>query len=384
MVIVEDARDKSLDSMNGIGFKKGEVRSLTGLRGLAALYVVWFHFVDPTSFSSSYRTFVAHGYLAVDLFFVLSGLVMAMNYKHMFGSGWSWASYVKFLGRRIARVYPLYVGATLFAYLMFRWSNPPGGLRYGSLGRMLDLNLIMVQSWGFTRAFSLDMPAWSISAEWAAYLIFPLLLIPTLFRKPLYGWFAGALSAAMLATMCLLPNTIRHSSDSARLLDFANYTFGLPVVRCISEFILGLLTFRVSGTAFGRRVQGRWFSVSIWIVLLVLLVTPKTDLAVVLAYPLLLLSLLSKIHIPARILSSSPFETLGILSYGIYLLHFIMGGLFEWMQSQGQLHGIIHAHSYVEVLRIPIILMVAFVTNRLIEAPSRRLLRHLFERDAIA
>jgi peptidoglycan/LPS O-acetylase OafA/YrhL len=57
-----------------------EIRSLTGLRGVAVAYVVVHHFFLGLTFTNPFTTFLAHGYLAVDLFFVLSGFVMTLNY----------------------------------------------------------------------------------------------------------------------------------------------------------------------------------------------------------------------------------------------------------------------------------------------------------------
>ena len=57
-----------------------EVRALTGLRGVAALYVVLHHFFSPYSSTNLPQSLLAHGYLAVDLFFTLSGFVMALNF----------------------------------------------------------------------------------------------------------------------------------------------------------------------------------------------------------------------------------------------------------------------------------------------------------------
>ena len=195
---------------------------------------------------------------------------------------------------------------------------------------------------------------------------------------------AGVASVAILAALCMLPASMRHGSNPAKLLDYTEYRFGLPVVRCIAEFVLGLLTFRVASTAFGQRMQARWLAYGVCGAILVLLAVPKTDLLVVLLYPILMLSVLSNAHLPARILSSSAFEELGTLSYAIYLLHEMVGGVFYWVQTEGHTHGIVHAASYTAVLRFPIVLCFAFLANRLIEAPGRRLLRRVFEKNADA
>ena len=109
--------------------ERREIRSLTGLRGIAALYVVLFHYLDGLSYTTPRNVFLAHGYLAVDLFFVLSGFVMTLTYSGMFQAGSSFALFRIFLGRRIARVYPLYFvctfcGALLVVLGLVRWPFP--------------------------------------------------------------------------------------------------------------------------------------------------------------------------------------------------------------------------------------------------------------------
>jgi peptidoglycan/LPS O-acetylase OafA/YrhL len=64
-----------------------EIRALTGLRGLAAIFVVVFHEAGNFSGDGPAATFLRHGYNAVDLFFVLSGFVMALTYGEMWGGG---------------------------------------------------------------------------------------------------------------------------------------------------------------------------------------------------------------------------------------------------------------------------------------------------------
>ena len=87
-----------------------QIRPLTGIRGLAASYVVAYR--APVLSWIRQSEFLRHGYLAVDLFFVLSGFVMAMSYSRMFASGFSPRHYGAFLIRRLARIYPLYLLVT--------------------------------------------------------------------------------------------------------------------------------------------------------------------------------------------------------------------------------------------------------------------------------
>jgi peptidoglycan/LPS O-acetylase OafA/YrhL len=97
---------------------QSEIRSLTGLRGLAAAWVVLYHFHQADASAGALGTFLRHGYLAVDIFFVLSGFVMALSYTHLFAKGLSVQSFGVFLVRRFARIYPLYILMTCLFALM--------------------------------------------------------------------------------------------------------------------------------------------------------------------------------------------------------------------------------------------------------------------------
>ena len=360
-----------------------EIRSLTGLRGVAALYVVGLHFTQGVSPVAALQTFLEHGYMAVDLFFVLSGFVMALNYQAMFASGWSLAAYLKFLGRRIARVYPLYFVCTLAALLLLLTGFLPGISSFGSLSWTLAKNLAMIQVWGFGRDGSLENAAWSISAEWAAYLVFPALLALMLFRKPLIAWLAGLACVVVLMLLCLLSSSFSHTTYLPRSLDLTG-NHGVALIRCIAEFSLGLLSFRVAGTSFGRGLaESRWVATALCVTLLALLTLPGSDLLIALLLPLLMVCTASGKHGVNRILSSGPAEFLGIMSYSIYLTHQFLGPLAYRIQLKASALGIVHAHSYAFLIRWVLILPLAMLANKFIEIPGRRWLRVLFEGDEV-
>jgi len=86
-------------------------RALDGLRGVAALLVVLLHVEWPNHLTNN--RFVQHGYIAVDLFFILSGLVISSNYLTRITT---LGDAKKFLGLRLFRLYPLHL-AVLVAFV---------------------------------------------------------------------------------------------------------------------------------------------------------------------------------------------------------------------------------------------------------------------------
>jgi peptidoglycan/LPS O-acetylase OafA/YrhL len=357
--------------------ERREIRSLTGLRGVAAVYVVFHHYFLGLSFTNPASTFLAHGYLAVDLFFVLSGFVMSLTYRDLFRPDWSPGAMFKFLGRRIARVYPLYLVATIFAFgLIARgWLENPVS---GSLRASLAVNLAMVQAWGFGP--SLDAPGWSISAEWAAYLLFPALLSIAFFRRPVWSWsFAGA-CVTVLAGLCLLPPAIAHNARPIAVLDLHSSYHGFAVWRCLPEFALGILATRLLGTPLGDWLGScQWIGLALCSMILILIAIPRTDLGVVLLFPVLILSLETDHSLPSRVLGSRPIHYLGVLSYSIYLVHDLLGGVMSWVHRSVHALGVAHAQTCAAALGIVLTFPIAACAYKTIELPGRRFLRKLFE-----
>lgn len=78
-----------------------EIRSLTGIRGAAAVAVMVYHFHLNMPSAGLVSTVLNHGYLSLDLFFVLSGFVMV----HMYGDAVKRGAFQKrdFIGHRFVR-----------------------------------------------------------------------------------------------------------------------------------------------------------------------------------------------------------------------------------------------------------------------------------------
>jgi peptidoglycan/LPS O-acetylase OafA/YrhL len=183
---------------------KAEIRALTGARGMAALLVVIYHFYPSDQMvPAALGHIIGKGYLWVDLFFVLSGFVLALNYAHLFAGAWGLRQWGDFLLRRLGRIYPLYIVLTLATLIVTvalfgRISGeglPPGTAVLAHPLRDITANVLLVQSWGIAR--SVNGPGWSISTEWAAYILFPLLAALALFSRT---W----LAFLTMAGACLL------------------------------------------------------------------------------------------------------------------------------------------------------------------------------------
>src|SRR5689334_9429569 len=85
-----------------------ESRALTGIRGVAALWVVLFHLPNPLA-GTAFAQVLSRGYLGVDLFFILSGFVLSYAYRDALPEKPMVRQALRFYAVRLARIYPLHV-----------------------------------------------------------------------------------------------------------------------------------------------------------------------------------------------------------------------------------------------------------------------------------
>ncbi|MDB5311151.1 MAG: Acyltransferase [Gemmataceae bacterium] len=157
-----------------------DIESLTSLRGLAAGWVVLYHFGDDLAFTRAASPLLRMGNMAVPCFFVLSGFVLSYNYLNQFPSI-TWRSYLKFLSLRFARVYPVHLFTLLVLLAMLAVALHTGmsvqHLEDGYGVHDFVLNLFLVHTWVPYFRLNWNYPSWSISSEWFAYILFPLMAI---------------------------------------------------------------------------------------------------------------------------------------------------------------------------------------------------------------
>lgn len=168
--------------------RSGEIKALTGLRLFAAIWVVLFHFRPllaqaAPDVSSALAPVLNSGAQGVDLFFILSGFVLAWNYLDRMGPSWSTRDTLHFLWMRLARVWPVYLVTLHLAALWIIFTLNVGHVPAENADTLTATSyirqLFLVQLWfqPYFDGSSWDGPAWSISAEWLAYLTFGFLAL---------------------------------------------------------------------------------------------------------------------------------------------------------------------------------------------------------------
>ncbi len=179
--------------------KPDRLNALTGLRAFAAVNIVLFHFSNPNWFGPL-APVVNAGYASVSFFILLSGYVMAYNYAARARRGEFEA--VRFWKARFTRLYPIYLLSLLLA-----WRNLP--TEYAQHTHFLFwlgmvLTPLLLQGWVPEIATFLNTPAWTMSAEWFYYLIFPWLArwrrpdrVAPILRRLLAIWLLGLIPGTL-------------------------------------------------------------------------------------------------------------------------------------------------------------------------------------------
>ena len=171
-------------SSSAFSDSKPHYELLDGLRGVAALLVIWYHVFEAFATSPIDQKF-NHGYLAVDFFFILSGFVIGYAYDDR----WKMTMTVKdFVKRRLIRLHPMVVmGAILGACTFYiqgseKWDGSQVSLSVLMLAMLLNLFLIpaipgsKVEVRGNGEMYPLNGPSWSLFFEYIGNILYALFI----------------------------------------------------------------------------------------------------------------------------------------------------------------------------------------------------------------
>jgi peptidoglycan/LPS O-acetylase OafA/YrhL len=302
----------------GLGKKsRPEIAAHYGLRGLASVAVVWGHvffgFLNSGFvFAPGVDWFIRYFQYAVDLFFMLSGFILAYLYAL---APLDWKGFFR---ARAARILPLYYMTLGTMFILLHGKQIFLQHHYqGEPWPMWVANLLLIQEWpGFPFYHSANYPAWSISVEWFLYLaIFPALtVIPAQRRVP------AGLVVLGLGVGGYLFWDFREGPELPHLWR--------GLIGFVTGFFLAHLAQVTEGWK-GVRKAERWMGVLV--VLLLGIGASWTGLYVGAA--LLVFYGADPLTWTGRIFAFRPLVIAGYLSYSIYLWHVpafhLAGGLFK-------------------------------------------------------
>lgn len=313
--------------------QKQSLDLLTSVRGFAALWVVFYHIVGRLDehLHASLISFISVGYLAVDLFFILSGFVMALSYQQAFLS--KKVRFRDFIVKRIARIYPLHL-FVLLLYLIIPFA-------FYVTGREVDLvrfsvdsfiaNIFLINSWGVVSTLTWNIPSWSISVEFLSYCLFPLMLMLV---KPLNGFFRLILGVLF---GCSLLAFYFHATDFTSIGD------GLPfsgVIRCALEFFIGILIWNIYNKLMLVSSE-RGLICSNLAALFVFLVLCSysfriPDFVVIALASAIVVLFCALFEVSYNIKVPRPLRWLGDISFSVYMLHYLLRDVMKLFLPEGQ------------------------------------------------
>jgi len=347
------------------------LHALTGIRFFAASYVVLLH----TRLAEGLRlhgfslvsNFFANGFLAVPLFFLLSGWILAYTYRGQIETS---SDRVHFWEARFARIWPAYAFSLLLSSLVMR-DLPTPGLRVATL--------LMVQAWNpLHPEYSLawNLVCWTISVEAFFYICFPWVQTQMERQSPR--------ALRMYAAVFVMAGVAAHTA--VKTLGDVSYGGGfrylpLPLIH-LPEFLAGVAAgnlFLASAphepAAIARRGIFTWLGLAASLASLSLFRGDWRGTCLI-GFALLLYGLASERTWLARLLGSKPLLLGGAISYSIYLLQTPVR--FFVRREFKRHHGGDGLLSMLTVLAL--LLLVSLATYFFIEKPARRFLRARFAR----
>lgn len=285
---------------------KKQFGSLDGIRALSILGVVWHH-----TRIGEHPLFAQRGFLGVDLFFTISGfLIVTLLLRERERTGR--ISLRGFYARRVLRIFPLYYAVLLGCAAIAVASSSAEALR---LREDLPYAFSYLSNWVPTS--SLLSITWSLSAEEQFYLVWPALMIVA-GRRVI---FVLVLALAACASLMLL-----HGPLALELPEFIWQTSFFPIL--LGVLLAHLLHGRRSFLLLARVLAWRGAPLVTGAVVLGLMAGLDADLQGLprISIHLAMLAFLASCvmredHLAARVLRFAPLARIGVLSYGIYLLH---------------------------------------------------------------
>ncbi|WP_179404202.1 acyltransferase family protein [Burkholderia guangdongensis] len=294
-------------------------KSLEGVRGAAALFVVVYHMhCNMPGLGAAHG-----GYLAVDLFFALSGFVIARAYSDRLSSG---AAFCSFIMRRIGRLYPLNFTSIALHYLLVNCALALAVqylAHHAAPGSSIARVASAVDAMHWRDHYTPPGVNWSIHVEFMVYLIFSAVCLTLRGRARPVGF---AVMAALGYTAAVYASLVPYRC--AAVGDCFSMTDGFGVARCMVGFFAGALVAhyreRPLVTGLTRPVTQIAMSAATVAYLYACAYVKLLPLAAPVVFAALVASLSPDRGPVARVLHTRIIQRLGALSYSLYLAHGVL------------------------------------------------------------
>lgn len=371
--------------------------NLTALRGIAAILVATLHFHFFLGGIVPYKNagLVDKLYLMVDLFFILSGFIMCYVYERDFEITISKKKYKNFLKARLARIYPLHLITLSAEFLIFLFLSAVDKFHilpnwHQHLYRLdaIPVQLVFLQTVGIFNFDTWNAPAWSLSAEWWAYIIFPFLFL-LFYRIGYKKWFVVT-SIAILGWITIefvlspLQPFMSSPPNPKNISLDVNWYFG--TIRGIVGFIAGMSVWQLYKRSKFKKILGNgWALAIISMTCLIAMQMKLYDTLTVTLFPILILSTAYGSVSINRFFSWKVFNSLGKWSFSIYMWHMVLINLFMLFYIVNReepikgllrpIHGTFTEKRIYLVVFLIVISFIGYLSYTFIENPMRKWLK---------
>ncbi|MDN3548047.1 acyltransferase family protein [Mucilaginibacter aquaedulcis] len=337
---------------------------LDGLRGVAAVAVVIFHFME-IAVPDYTKSFIAHAYLAVDFFFCLSGFVIAYAYDQRLNK----IGLLKFFKLRLIRLHPLVIIGSIIGLIAFVF-DPFSNLHEAYSNKTLLMFLAscfmvpypLVHERYFN-LFHLNPPTWSLFWEYIANIVYVLVLVKVR-NKAL--WLLTLIGAVALCYEAHISGNLG--------VGWGGDNISGGGIRVFYSFLAGILIYR-SGWIINSRLG--FISSSALLVFVFLIpfagkTNPFVDPLIVIFFFPPLVALGAGAKLKSSYTSICRFS--GDVSYPLYMIHYPFIWLFmSWVELKKPS---INEMSIVMILGVTLLLVVAYLVMIFIDEPIRRYLKN--------
>ncbi len=292
------------------------LNNIEGLRLVSSLVIVAGHYVPYVQVVGWITKF----HLAVDLFFAISGIVIAYTYQ---GRIQNFRDYNNFMLRRIARLYPLHL-ITLCFYVAIGLFALLGILKVDDIRKynfdMLISNLFLVQAWLPNGVISFNYVSWSISAELFVYLLFPLISV--------------CLANNMLRCITLLILITGFAMIMSKIFfddSFTRLTWNSGILRAVPSFAFGVFIcqYRQYFLAKLSKVNlSVMFNVTCLITISLMILRAPDYMILPFIWWLVTCGFLCDMNRSNTLLGHRYLSSYGYLTYSIYMLHTVVATIF--------------------------------------------------------
>ena len=357
---------------------------LDGLRGVAALMVIWYHVFEGFAFASnSAIETLNHGYLAVDFFFILSGFVIGYAYDDRWGKSLTMKDFFK---RRLIRLHPMVIMGAVLGAITFciqgsvQWDGTHIAISMIMLSLLCTIFFIPAMPGvgyevrGNGEMFPLNGPCWSLFFEYIGNILYAL-FIRRLSNKALTVFVV--LLGVALAAFAVFNVSTYGNIGVGWTLDVVNFLGGS--LRMLFPFSLGML---MSRNFKPMKVKGAFWICAI--ALIALFSVPYLEgleplcmngvyeaFCVIVAFPIILWIGASGTTTDKQ--STKICKFLGDISYPVYVIHYPLMYLFYAWLIENQLYTLGETwHVALCVFILSIIL--AYLCLKLYDEPIRKYL----------